>query len=132
RVTVAPGAAYPGGREIESRPIVTHVDRRLSPPRRYPEPIVFCVPSAMVTTSCRACAFAGTGVTSVTPLSWNAFETWAPEKTTGPQLCQGEERSYGSGCMTRYGTGFAFGTRSVIAVVRPPEDDEKYVVATCP
>ena len=102
-VAVAPVAMFPAGRESESSPKVTIVDRSPSEPRIRldVEPSVFCAPSAVVTTSCRAWPTAGTGVTSVMPDTPSALDICAPVNTSGPQLCHGEARSYGSALATR-------------------------------
>ncbi len=93
-VSADPAAGAPSGRDSDSSPRVTYVERRPSDPRRAPAATtVFCVPSPVVATSCRAWPAAGTGVTSTVPGTPSAFDICAPVMTTGPQLCQGEARS---------------------------------------
>ena len=47
------------------------------------------------------------------------------------QSWYGEIESYGSATATRYGTGFV-GNTSWAGAVRPPVDEEKYVMIGCP
>ena len=121
----------PAGRDSESTPIVTQVERRssarrtvLDGTRRSPDFVVKTISFALPET--------GTVRMSFVPGAPNSFATRVAGSTTGPQRWCGDHLSSGSGTETRYGIGVPPLKTSSTSAVRPPDDEKKNVVATFP